>query len=394
MRTESRYDRAIITPISSENGFFKCRVAIARPGVFPYLYADGSLRMEAKLPEEIHSAETIESAKGAPVTDGHVPRNDSGGKVTPENWNKYVKGTLGDSIDIEGDLLFLNETIFDSALAADVKSGKKCEASIGFDAMIDDTPGEYDGVKYDCAQRRIKINHVAHVPKGRAGDTVRAYFDEDIPDGSTLAVMQNTNQETVMKNQTKTDEGAIFEGVKRFFAMFGRQDAEPEGSDDPKVTPETGEGPKTTAGKGSEEGKNKPSQADIIEFLQAQVAALQDLLDKKAKELEEATSPAKQDEAIKERLSLIDLARKAIPDFKHDGLSNREIRLAVINANLPFPAEMKTDSLTDIHISARFDAAAALLREKASIGGSGSEIRTDEADISAKRQKRLNMFEG
>ena len=90
------------------------------------------------------------------------------------------------------------------------------------------------------------------------------------------------------------------------------------------------------------------------------------MLAEKTKLLEEATAPAKLDAAINERLELIELARSCVSEFKHNGLSNRDIKLAVIDKILPFGPEVKRDALADVVINARFDAAAAMAREIAS----------------------------
>jgi len=177
MKTARRFDRGSLTVVERGDGFLRCRVAIARACVFPYMRADGKIIMEAKLPEELFSDFTIASAKGAPITDEHPPRSDSNGFVTPINYSKYVKGSFGDSIENEEDHLFANETIYDSELMKNVLSEEKVEVSIGFDTQIDYTPGTYNGVRYDAVQRKIKINHLAHTVAGRAGETVRAYFD-------------------------------------------------------------------------------------------------------------------------------------------------------------------------------------------------------------------------
>jgi len=75
-------------------------------------------------------------------------------------------------------------------------------------------------------------------------------------------------------------------------------------------------------------------------------------------------------------------------------MTNREIKLKVIGATLPFEEGIKTDSLDDVVIDARYDAAMALAREKAAIMDdvpSGS-VRIDEKEIAKKRDGRLNMM--
>ena len=51
---------------------------------------------------------------------------------------------------------------------ADVKSGKRKDVSIGFFYDFDETPGDWNGEKYDFVQRNILIDHLAAgVPVGR-----------------------------------------------------------------------------------------------------------------------------------------------------------------------------------------------------------------------------------
>ena len=396
-KTQYRYDRASIASLNyDDNGFFKCRVAIARPGVFPYLHTDG-IRMEAKLPEEIFSRETIESAKGAPVTDGHPPLTDSKGMITPQNYDKYVKGALGDSIDIERNHIFLNETVFDSELIEEIKSGKKCEVSIGFNTDIDETPGELDGVRYDCIQRNIRINHVAHLGKGRGGSTVRAYFDSAISANDIeIAVMQN---EIIKENDMPKPTKSANDVWARFRQFIRDKD---DTNDPEEKKPNEPDGKDADDKKDGTEDSEKliEEMQETICALEAQVEVCKAMYEKVCEELkvEKADkSVEKQDQAISERLNLIEVARKAIPDFKHDGLSNKAIKLEFIKAKLPFSAGTRMDKLTEARIDAQYDAALELARIEAGRAGTGNPnggLRCDEAELAKMQEARLNMFKG
>ena len=50
--------------------------------------------------------------------------------------------------------------------------------SLGYVCKIDETPGEWNGQKYDQIQRDINYNHLAVVHKGRAGNA-RIRLDAD-----------------------------------------------------------------------------------------------------------------------------------------------------------------------------------------------------------------------
>jgi hypothetical protein len=393
-----RFDIGTIESLSREDGFLRARVAIARDGVFPYLNPDGTIRMEAKLPDEIFSDFTIATAKGVPVTDGHPPLSDNEGLITSENYNKYVRGALGDSLEVSNGLLMGCETIFDADLINDLEAGEKREISIGFQTVMDHTPGEYLGKRYDAAQRNIRINHIAHLEKGRAGSEVRAYLDEGIPANMEIAVQQNettvrSDTMNLKDKQTRHDEKTFLEGMKNFFALFApkaRKDADELAAAQETIAQAADE-IKNAAGPASPEDAG--AMAPVVAALQAQIEALKQLLDEKTKLLSEAMAPAVQDAAIAKRLELVDAARSVIQDFKHDGLSNREIRLKVIEKSLPFKSEVKIDKLDDVRIDAQYEAAMSLLREKAALrtDAEPSENRLDEAAIEKKRQARLTM---
>lgn len=166
----TRYDTAPINSLSvdSQTGFLHAKnVPIARVGVFPYMKADGSLTMEAKLPDELLNDSTVESANSKPVTDDHP--NEA---VTTNNTKKYMKGFTADNAHVDGDKLKVDMTITDSDLISEIQKGKQ-ELSIGFQTDIAPVKGTYKGMAYDSVQRNIQINHVAVVRRGRAGHSVR-----------------------------------------------------------------------------------------------------------------------------------------------------------------------------------------------------------------------------
>ncbi|MBK9499485.1 MAG: DUF2213 domain-containing protein [Leptospiraceae bacterium] len=161
------------------------KVNLTKAGVYPYLYSDGRLVKEAKLPEEIFSQATIDSANGAVITDNHPDINQDSGLVNSSNYSKLVKGNV---FNVKQDGLFLSglEKVFDSDLQKRILSGEQIQVSIGFEQKTDWTAGEYNGEKYDCIQRDIRINHIAHVEKGRAGEECRTILDSN----KDYAIMQ------------------------------------------------------------------------------------------------------------------------------------------------------------------------------------------------------------
>ena len=182
---EYRIDKANLSNVKFDNGMLTAKVNLTKAGVYPYLYSDGRLVKEAKLPEEIFSQATIDSANGAVITDNHPDINQDSGLVNSSNYSKLVKGNV---FNVKQDGLFLSglEKVFDSDLQKRILSGEQIQVSIGFEQKTDWTPGEYNGEKYDCIQRDIRINHIAHVEKGRAGEECRTILDSN----KDYAIMQ------------------------------------------------------------------------------------------------------------------------------------------------------------------------------------------------------------
>jgi len=379
-----------MSAIEVSKDFLRARVVLARTGVFPYVYPDGSVKMEAKLPEELSRTETVKSAQGVPVADGHPPFTENQGLITTETYKAYAKGSVFEVVMGSDGSLAGSETVWDQNLINDLKAGNKLQVSIGFTCDLDPTPGEINGEKYEVAQRNIIINHLAHVERGRAGEEVRAYLDQAIPEGCAYQKQDFQNQNT--KRQDAMDKSKVKTAVTGLLNAIGiKLDEE----DPAKSGATAGEG-----GSAEPPAKDDKAQKDSesLEILKAQVDALKALLEEKTRLLEEATSPATQDALVAKRLKLVSAAKQVAGDTKLDGLSNRELKLLVIDKTLPYDSGVKRDSLKEESLDARYDAALELLRHKANEGDQTGTIETgtklDEAAIQAKKQKRLNLFEG
>lgn len=386
-RKEIRYDHGVLVRRDSQASFRRYDVKIARAGVFPYVYQDGTTRLEAKLPQDLFSQTTIDSAKGAPITDDHVPPSDSKGLVTPENYQKYVKGSLGDTITVQDGHLCGVETLLDSGLMAKVDRGEKVELSIGFELDIDPTPGEYNGQRYDAVQRNIRINHVAHVDKGRAGETVRVQTDS-IPNDVHIAIMKK--QGDLMPTPNTPVAPAKATTLDKLLKLL-RLDSE----DAPAVPAENASTEST------------PPTAPTVEDLQKQIVALQTQLKAATDQIAKLTTAAEEDaiedqsEAaldakIAKRTVLVDTAKIVIPDVKTDGMKDRDIKLKIIAAKLPFAAGVRQDSLSQERIDAQFEAAVEIARREAldaGVGLDGAEVRNDEKAILDGRKARAMRWD-
>jgi len=134
---------------------------------------NGHVRV-AKNIEDIHSVDTIRSFEGKPITLGH-PKDDSGAGVfvTPENARDLARGVIQNVRPGSGksfDKLLADFVIMDKEAIDLVESGQLREVSCGYNY---DAANVQDGF---FEQTNIRGNHVALVPRGRAGPQC-AIFD-------------------------------------------------------------------------------------------------------------------------------------------------------------------------------------------------------------------------
>lgn len=148
-------------------GYLICRdVPINRTGTQVYLAGelnlDGDPEREVtvyRLEEDVFAPAALASQEGKDVTRGHPPE-----MLTAENQASYSKGHL-ENVRRKGENTVADLIIKDPSLAADVESGMLREVSCGYNCIFEPY---LDGYK----QTHIIGNHVAVVPKGRAGSTV------------------------------------------------------------------------------------------------------------------------------------------------------------------------------------------------------------------------------
>ena len=141
-------------------GYLICHdVPIARTGEMTYqaseLQLDGSpdrLVRVKRYAEDVFEAAAVASFEGKEVTSGHPPES-----VGPANYAAYAKGHVQ---NVRRDL-----HIKDAALISDIKNRVVREVSCGYLCRY-----EPEGEGY--RQRQIRGNHVAVVPRGRAGREV------------------------------------------------------------------------------------------------------------------------------------------------------------------------------------------------------------------------------
>lgn len=168
-----------------EKGYYICtNVVAARTGVQKYLgkelgVTDSSMLNDIFYLErdasEVFSKKTLASFNGAAFTDGHPTEK----RVTSKNSKFLSKGIVtnprkADFLDAEGnELLLVDIIVSDEDLITKIENGQK-QVSAGY---------SWDYEVIDLKARRLKVkniraNHVASVPRGRAGSAM--ILDEEI----------------------------------------------------------------------------------------------------------------------------------------------------------------------------------------------------------------------
>lgn len=148
-------------------GYLICRnVPINRTGV--QVYGAGELGLPGdpdravqvyRLEEDVFAPAALASFEGKDITRGHPPE-----MLTAENQAGYSKGHL-ENVRRDGENTVADLIIKDPALVSDVENGVLREVSCGYNCIFEPYRDGY-------RQTGIIGNHVAVVPRGRAGSTV------------------------------------------------------------------------------------------------------------------------------------------------------------------------------------------------------------------------------
>lgn len=157
-------------------GYLLCLgVPFARTGIQYYrekeIKSDGADSQVSVLRQhdEVFNPATLASFEGKPITSPHPPQF-----ITPDNWQHYAKGHVqnvrrGEKLPDGEHALIGDLLITDSDLIARIESNLITELSAGYDTEY--VPDAHAPNIYK--QTNIRGNHVAVVPNGRAGSSVK-----------------------------------------------------------------------------------------------------------------------------------------------------------------------------------------------------------------------------
>ena len=331
-----RYDNYAIQAIKTDEGFVRDAPIIGRTGILEYRNVDGSIRREYRPPEEAFNVDSLASIRGKPITQLHH------GLVTSANYfNSHPVGTVISDGRQDGKNIRADVVIY----SLDTKDR---ELSLGYETELEETPGVTpEGEHYDAIQRNIRYNHLAIVPRGRAGNA-RLNMDGN----QSIEEVETMSAKVIFKADNGIEYEVPAEVKVAYDAMVEKADATKKDLD-------------------AMTAKFDSATAEI-EKLKAEA------------EKQEADFKAKFDEAVKTTIELRSIAQKHGIE-KADEMSNEEIKKAVVAKVHP---KLNLDGKSAEYIAVAFDLAKdtevqhedAMAKQRKAMGGTETH-HEDEMDL-------------
>lgn len=215
----------------TNEGYLIDRPILTSTGIFEYHNPDGSIRRELRLPEDVFAPESLKTYKGRPIIITH-----DAGLVTKDNIREHQIGTIltegyrsGDDVRAE---IIIHDT--DSMKEAGLK-----ELSLGYNLDLDETPGVWNGQKYDAIQRNIRINHLALVREARAGEQARLNIDGREPDNALKGgkAVKNTQKTNAQRTDGTLSPEDFAKAIEQYKARRAQRVAAKQADAEPAAEP-------------------------------------------------------------------------------------------------------------------------------------------------------------
>ena len=391
-----RLDRNDSTYFTDE-GYLVDHPILTSCGIFEYTNPDGSVRRELRLPEYVFDEESLKTYKGKPIIITH-----DAGVVDKSNVDREQVGTILSEGTRDGEDVRAEIIIHDTD--AMKKSGLK-ELSLGYNLVLLEEPGVWNGEHYDAIQTQIVINHLAIVASARAGEQARLNIDsseKNLLRGGKKMKIKNTRridgesltpeelEQAIKEYKAKRAEEAVIEDVN---SDDESQEEEAVSADEDDV--QEGSTPEDIAQlvkDRKDRRDNEPQDEDAKKVIAEQnedidmlLAALEKLIaetkanaDSQAEEEsmdeEEENKDSSEDESkslnadsadkiVRQRLAICRIGDK----LNMDGLENMSIKQAkraIISKVLP---AMRVDGKSESYIDAMYDLAVGEVKNRKSV---------------------------
>lgn len=307
-----RYDRAPLTARYTEDGYLEDSPVLTRTGVFEYRDGKGGIRRELRRADDVFAEDSLASYRNKPITKGHH------GKVSAATVKKHQIGTVTGQGRQDGENVISDIVIHDPRV---IKQDGWKELSVGYSVDLIEEPGEYNGERYDAIQTNIRVNHLAVVPVGRAGN---ARLNLDAAD----AVSSTNDEDDPVMEKVRLDSGIEYDAAPEVAQAYKQARAD---------------------------AKTAQDKAD-------QEAARADAAEKAKTDAEAKIEKIKQDAVTqaRARLELEGVAKTHKVEVKHDA-KDRDIKESVIKA-LRGDADLAEKS--DAYVDAAYDIATSEAKER------------------------------
>jgi hypothetical protein len=275
--------------------------------------------------DQVFADASLQSFTHAPVTMDHPAE-----AVTADNWKALAVGEVSTAAKKDGEWVHLPLILKDAAAIEAVETGKR-ELSAGYTCELVWGDGVApDGSAFDAQQSNIKINHLAIVDRARAGSKARIGDGAISWGAAPVTNDQQPEKEKIMTLKTVTVDGIPVEVTDQGATVIGTlqsrlADANTKFTDAEKAHQTA------IAAKDAELAK-KDAEIDAL----------------KAKVLDEKALDAK----VQARADLISVAKSIAKDVKTEGLTDADIRKAVVVAKL---GDAALAGKPEAYIDARFD---------------------------------------
>jgi hypothetical protein len=396
-----RFDSGVLKrPKRLANGFLRTDAFVTRIGVFGYLSADGSVRRELRHPDEVFSADSLDSLAMLPVTAEHPPQ-----LLSAENARKYSVGTTGETARRDDRFVRSTVQVQDAKTIAKVEAGEMRELSCGYRCDKDETPGITagipgvpDGLNYDLIQRNIQYNHIALTAHGRAGPECSVPRMDGI-DGDTAVMVTDSDERQNTGPQPELPWSGTMDATIRIDGIEYKATAQAAQAFKQYVE---------RADKAESELQAKVTDVETaLEKEKARADAAEDKAKKAEQERTDALKPENLQAQIKARVSLEHIGRRVLgektedgKEIELDGMSDLELKTAVIKKTTP---EANLDGKSEDYISARYDHAVESLpvetnkdadRARAAVHTAATgKKQSDVIDASEARQRMIERQE-
>lgn len=381
MKKDYRIDRGgRITSKIDDNGYLRIDGVVAHVGILEYMDDDGTVIREFVPEETLFEPASLESLAGAPVTLQHPPV-----MVTPSNYKEYSQGSVNGMPKRDGDNLVASMLVIGNEALHAVEYDGVSELSPGYSVDLDETPGEWQGQKYDRVQRNRRYNHQAIVDAARGGSVCSLRFDganvpnnEDksmtqikLPGGGTVEVADAATAAAI--------NAALAKQGKRLDSTTGQLKKLVKA-----IAPKLKLDADTVMTESDDENKDEVVEVDVpavenavtsvseaVDNLQAQLDELADAVnagetpdtsmdenDQEKTDEDEDTDPEMKTDSLSKMLRIIDAAKKLKPGISHmDGKRVKTAREIQVEALIAAKSGFNADGKSDAYISGRFDAA-------------------------------------